>query len=245
MSKKIWIYGIHAVGAALKNPKRTCFQLNVLTQSLKQEVHSTASGIPCNIVDKSFFIKRFGENAVHQGVALELLCLEEPALEDLCDEPLAGQIILALDQVTDPHNVGAIIRSAAAFGARAIITQERHAPEKTSAVLAKTACGGLEHIDWISVTNLSRALEQLKQAGYWVSGLDEGGEPLTPSTAPSRPLVLVLGAEGEGLRRLVKENCDFLVRLPTMPNFGTLNVSNAAAVALYACAAQGEKEKHK
>ncbi len=145
----------------------------------------------------------------------------------------AKSVIVMLDQVTDPHNVGAIIRSCAAFGADGIIMQRRHAPELTG-VLAKTACGGVEHINVAYETNLSRTLENLQTAGYFVYGLDERGERSIGEINTNGKSVIVLGAEGSGLRRLVAEHCDELIKLPTQPPIASLNVSNAAAVALYA-----------
>ena len=171
-------------------------------------------------------------DAVHQGLLLDTSALEEVFLTDVINEADEKACIVVMDQVTDPHNIGAILRSASAFGAVAVVVQKLHAPDMTG-TLAKIASGAAEHVPVVREVNLSRALQQLKEAGFFCIGLDERGEatlaehPLTDRTA------IVLGAEGPGLRRLVSENCDALVRLPTGGAIGSINVSNAAAVALY------------
>jgi 23S rRNA (guanosine2251-2'-O)-methyltransferase len=167
------------------------------------------------------------DGAVHQGVLLEAGPLPEIGVEDLPERGL----VLVLDQVTDPHNVGAILRTAAAFGVDAVITTERHSPA-LGGVLAKAASGGLEHVDVVSVVNLARALEKLGDMGYLRVGLDSDGPQSLAATALSRPLALVLGAEGKGLRRLSRENCDALARIDLPGAVRSLNVSNACAVAL-------------
>jgi 23S rRNA (guanosine2251-2'-O)-methyltransferase len=173
------------------------------------------------------------EGAVHQGVALLADPLEEPSVEELAavGADRETRVVLCLDRITDPHNVGAILRSAAAFGAEAVIMPEHGAPEVTG-VLAKAASGALEHIAFLRVVNLVRAMESLKKAGFWCVGLDETGERSLAELAPSGRVALVLGSEGGGLRRLVRERCDLLARLPTRGAILSLNVSNAAAVAL-------------
>jgi 23S rRNA (guanosine2251-2'-O)-methyltransferase len=173
------------------------------------------------------------EHAVHQGVIIDVAPLPEVSLKDIASKTKSNDVIVVLDQVTDPHNVGAILRSAAAFGAKAIVVQSRHAPDVTG-VLAKTASGALDVIPIIYETNISRTLENLKEFDFWSVGLAEEGEQVIGEIDRTRKLVLVLGAEGEGLRRLVADKCDYLVRLPTEEPIGSLNVSNAAAVALYA-----------
>ena len=175
------------------------------------------------------------KGAVHQGIALDCTPLPEYDAQDLiiAHQGKESSTLLILDQVTDPHNVGAIIRSAAAFGCAGIIQQRKHAPE-LAGVLAKTACGGLEHTKIAHETNLSRAIETLQSAGYFVYGLDERGEQTIGQIKPGGKQVIVLGAEGAGLRRLVAEKCDALIKLPTQPPIASLNVSNAAAIALYA-----------
>ena len=171
---------------------------------------------------------RLGADAVHQGVLLEARPL--PDL-DISDIAVTSGLVLVLDQITDPHNVGAILRTAAAFAVDAVIVTDRHAPE-FSGVLAKTASGGLEHVPLIEVVNLARALDQLGEAGFLRVGLDSEGPASLEDTPLSRPTVLLLGAEGKGLRRLTRERCDVLARLDMPGAIKSLNVSNACAVAL-------------
>ncbi len=237
--KTLWIYGDHAVMHALSNPQRRLVRALSLTPENTQKIKTARPGLACQQVDKRVFLDLFGPQAVHQGICVETLPLPDVALETFCEKE-KPQLLLVLDQVTDPHNVGAIVRSAAAFGVTAIIMQDRHSPDQLP-LLAKTASGALEHVQLISVVNLSRALDYLKEQGYWIAGLDERGDPLGQK-APPFPLVLVLGAEGKGLRPLVKKTCDLHLRLPTSETFSTLNVSNAAAVALYACRAAMPQE---
>ncbi|MCR6633253.1 MAG: 23S rRNA (guanosine(2251)-2'-O)-methyltransferase RlmB [Magnetospirillum sp.] len=172
--------------------------------------------------------------AVHQGVGALCEPLPAPAIEDIARDGAQRDhaVIMVLDQVTDPHNVGAIVRSAAAFGALAVVVPDRHAPEETGA-LAKAASGALERLPLVRVTNVVRALEQLKEAGFWVAGMAGEAPGTLASQKLSGRIALVMGAEGEGLRRLTREHCDFLVKLPMTGAVESLNVSNAAAVALY------------
>jgi 23S rRNA (guanosine2251-2'-O)-methyltransferase len=169
---------------------------------------------------------------VHQGVVLEAAPLHEPSLHDIIAGDNPPDLLIMLDQVTDPHNVGAILRSAAAFGAGAVIMTERNAPGLTG-VLAKAASGATEHVPQIHVVNLARVLDELQEAGYWRVGLAEEGAKELSALDLSGRTVLVLGAEGEGLRQLTRKKCDELAKLPTSGPIGSLNVSNAAAVGLY------------
>jgi len=188
------------------------------------------------IVERRTLEKLLPSGAVHQGLALAAEPLPAADFKSIlatAATPGTPQIVVALDQVTDPHNVGAILRSAAAFGALAVIVPEHGAPSVTGA-LAKAASGALEEVPLLRVANLSRALEKLKDAGFWSLGLDEEAEQTIAALDLPARVALVLGAEGSGLRRLTREHCDFLARLPTRSAMASLNVSNAAAIALYA-----------
>jgi len=187
------------------------------------------------------------DGAVHQGIAVLAAPLEPVPLDDICDlvnrQPLSSDSrarIIVLDQVTDPHNIGAIVRTAAAFEASAVVVQDRHTPPVTG-VLAKAASGGLEHCPIVRVTNLARALETLKRAGVWCIGLDSAAAQSVRDAKVAGPIALVLGAEGEGLRRLTRDNCDALARIPHSGPLASLNVSNAAAIALYEISQPGQK----
>jgi len=243
----IWLFGAHAVLAALANPRRE--HLRFLLTAEAEQRHGArlrpllGSKTPAPERVKRGQIDRvLTTESVHQGLALLVEPLEQPDLVEILalaripsqDSKTAPRpIILVLDQVTDPHNVGAIMRSAAAFGVTAIVTPGRNAAPE-SGTLAKSASGALEIVPYVGVTNLVRALEEMKQAGFWSLGLAGEAERTLADTDPGGPLALVLGAEGPGLRRLTREHCDLIARLPTRPPIDSLNVSNAAAVALYA-----------
>jgi 23S rRNA (guanosine2251-2'-O)-methyltransferase len=236
----VWLFGAHAVKAALTNPRRHLRRL-VLTRNAAREVDSDNIRIQPEIADPKAIDKLLPPGAVHQGFALLADPLPELALEDVCAPAKTGHPVVVLDQVSDPHNVGAILRTAAAFGARALVVQDRHAPPITG-TLAKAASGAVEHVPIVRVTNIARAMEELAELGYWRVGL--AGEAATAlAEAPlDQPVVLALGAEGDGLRRLTRENCDLLARLPTDGPIASLNVSNAAAVALYEVSRQAKKD---
>ncbi len=238
-----WIYGRHAVAAALQNPKRRWRELLVV-EGHEREAEALLSaakavrageGAPLRSLSRSGLAALLSPDAVHQGLALQVEPLPEPSLEELlrASEKGAGKrVVILLDRVQDPQNVGAVLRSAAAFGAAAVVLPAHGAPVAAGA-LAKAASGALEYVPLIRAGNLARALELLKKAGFWVCGLDEGAPELFSASAFSDRIALVFGSEGEGMRRLVREGCDRLARLPTRPGFPTLNVANAAAVALY------------
>ena len=225
------LYGVHSVSAALANPARKVRAL-YLTEGAAERL-AEALGGPGNpeptIVRGEDIDRLLGPDVVHQGAVAEVHALPE---WDLLDIPDDG-VVLVLDQITDPHNVGAILRSAAAFGVSALVLTERHSPE-TTGVLAKTASGGLEHVPIVTVGNLAQALSSLGERGFWRIGLDSDGPVALDAAVATRPLCLVLGAEGKGLRRLTRERCDVLARLDMPGAIRSLNVSNAAAVALYA-----------
>ncbi len=231
----VWLYGQHAVMSAWQNPERRCFRLLLADGSEPLPLDGIKAKRPApQFIPKAEFDQMF-EGAVHQGIAVEVALLPIPSIQDIvrdCAHDASARVVL-LDQVSDPHNVGAILRSAAAFGAKAVILPDRSAPLPVG-VLAKVACGAVDVVPLVPVPNLSRAMELLKESGFWTVGLDERGEKtLADANLKDGKIALVLGAEGDGLRRLTAEKCDFLVRLPTQPPIASLNVSNAAAVALY------------
>jgi 23S rRNA (guanosine2251-2'-O)-methyltransferase len=196
------------------------------------DLPATTANLRVEIVSRRDLDELLPEGAVHQGCAMLAHPAPPPALEDILDTAGADAIVVLLDQVSDPHNVGAVMRSAAVFGASAVIAPARGAPPATG-VLAKAASGALEQVPLLGVANLARAMETLKQHNFWCIGLDGGGDaPLTDAPFEGR-VALVLGAEGQGLRRLTRKNCDVLATIPSAGPFATLNVSNAAAIALY------------
>jgi len=232
------LYGFHAVAEAWGNAERDIKALYVTEQgmaSFETILHRTSFQRPApHIMDKAVLEKTLPRDAVHQGLAVVCDDLPEVDIRDFIirAENTPSRLVM-LDQVTDPHNVGAILRSACVFGFDGMIMQRKHAPE-LNGVLAKTACGAVEHVPVAYETNLSRSIEALQEAGYFVYGLDERGEDLNDIEAFPDKCVLIMGAEGPGLRRLIKENCDQLLRLPTQGPISSLNVSNAAAVSFYA-----------
>ncbi len=241
-----WLYGRHAVAAALANPARRIRRFLAAAEmgdDAKALIVAAGARLPPGpqpeILPRAAFEAMVPAGAVHQGMALAVEPLPELAIEDVIDRvgppPAAGtvtQIVVLLDQVTDPHNIGAVLRSAAAFGALALVLPEHGAPPVTG-TLAKAASGGLEHVPILRVVNLVRAIDRLKSAGFWCVGLDETAErPLAALKLEGR-IALVLGGEGEGMRRLTRERCDLVARLPTAGAIASLNVSNAAAIALY------------
>ena len=225
---KFW--GRHAVEAALDNPNRVIKKISITREALATlEIPDDIAVVICDVADLGRVIPR---DAPHQGMVADVDPLPDIWLGEILDQQ-SDRPLLLLDQVTDPHNVGAILRSAAAFDAAAIITQDRHAPPE-SGVVAKSASGALETVPWIRVVNLSRALDEIAEAGYWRIGLDGDSNDELESAMGTGKLALVMGAEGEGLRQNVAAHCDALARLPMSPRMESLNVSNAAAIALYA-----------
>lgn len=225
-----WLWGWHPVAAALANPARAPAQRLLATADRAREAERAFGPLPLEIVLPAAISQVLPQGAVHQGVALKIPPLDPVSTEEFALVP--GAVLLMLDGVTDPQNVGAILRSAAAFGAQGVILQDRHAPKLTGA-LAKAAAGAVDKIPIARVINLSRTLEALAEAGWRAVGLaGEGGQDLADAM-DGAPVVLVLGSEGEGLRRLVAEHCDVLARIPMPGGFESLNVSAAAAVALY------------
>ncbi len=242
----LWLYGRHTVAAALTNPQRRIrrfLALPEMADDARTLIAASGARLPPGpqpeILMRSAFEALVPAGAIHQGMALAAEPLPELAVEDVIDrvgpppEPgLVSQIILVLDRVTDPHNIGAVLRSAAAFGVLALVVPEHGAPAITG-TLAKAASGALEHVPILRVINLVRALDRLKTAGFWCIGLDEGAERSLAEFKLEGRIALVLGGEGEGMRRLTRERCDLVARLPTSGAIASLNVSNAAAIGLY------------
>jgi 23S rRNA (guanosine2251-2'-O)-methyltransferase len=232
----IWLYGLHAVAAAMQNPQRRLRRLLIT-----EEAEVTLAGmigrpwtVSAESTERARIDQLLGRDAVHQGVALLADPLSSPGLTQVLEQRPGP--VLVLDQVNDPRNIGAILRSAQAFGACCVITQDRNAPDESGA-LAKAASGALERIPLLRAVNISRTLVALKAAGCWVIGMDASGLPLSGKDLAERRVALVMGSEGEGLRRLTRETCDELVGIPMPGSAGTaldsLNVSAAATVALY------------
>jgi 23S rRNA (guanosine2251-2'-O)-methyltransferase len=238
----IWLFGLHAVRDALANPARDCRTLVVTKNAADRlEAEINARGIEPRIADPRRFDAPLDPQSVHQGAALEALPLDWGSVSELCAPRGDAPVVVLLDRVTDPHNVGAILRSAEVFGARAVIAPHRHSAPETGA-LAKSASGALERQPYLRVPNLANAMETLRNMGYALIGLDGAGEATIGDAVAAQsghPLGLVLGAEGPGLRELTRKLCDRLARIPAAGAFGSLNVSNAAAVALYAARGRG------
>ena len=235
-AETVWLFGLHAVRDALLNPARKRLRL-VVTRNAADRLADAiaASGMEPELSDPRKFAAPLDLGSVHQGAALEVRPLDWGALDALCAAGPDARVVL-LDRVSDPHNVGAALRSAEVFGARAVIAPERHAAPETGA-LAKTASGALERQPYLRVRNLADAMLRLQAMGYVLIGLDSAAESDIDealAAMPRGPVGLVLGAEGPGLRERTREVCDMLVRIPAAGAFGSLNVSNAAAVGLYA-----------
>ena len=224
-------WGKHAVSAALDNPNRKVLRAWATREA--SEFMQFPKEVQVTLAEAPDLGRLVPSDAPHQGIVIEVEPLEDAWLDDVLAEAPERAVLLVLDQVTDPHNVGAILRSAAAFGAVGIATQDRHSPPEGGA-LAKAASGALERVPWVRVVNLARALEQIGEAGFWRIGLaGEAEADLKSALGPPR-VALVLGAEGAGMRQNTREHCDALARLPITDSIESLNVSNAAAVALYA-----------
>jgi 23S rRNA (guanosine2251-2'-O)-methyltransferase len=229
-------WGRHAVTAALANPERTVRKVWGTREALAGL--DLPPVIPITYADVADLGRLVPADAPHQGLVAEVEPLEDIWLGDLLDA--AGESrrpLIVLDQVTDPHNVGAILRSAAAFDALGLVTQDRHAPPE-SGVIARAASGALELVPWVRVVNLARALEEIAEAEFWRIGLTGTTQTTLAEAIGGSRVALVLGAEGEGMRQNTETHCDVLARLPISPKMESLNVSNAAAIALYAATAR-------
>ena len=224
-------WGKHAVAAALDNPDRKVLRAWATREAAG--FMQFPKDLPVTLAEAPDLGRLVPSDTPHQGVVIEVEPLDEAWLDDVLGDAPERAVLLVLDQVTDPHNVGAILRTAAAFGAVAIVTQDRHSPPESGA-LAKAAAGAGERVPWVRVVNLARALEQIGEAGFWRIGLaGEAETDLKDALGPPR-VALVLGAEGPGMRQNTREHCDALARLPITDAIESLNVSNATAVALYA-----------
>ena len=230
------LYGVHTVVEALANPARKHVKLYVTKNGLDRLGDAIAqSGLEPEMKMPAELDRLVGSDAVHQGIVLETKPLSQPYLHNI---PREGVVIM-LDQVTDPHNVGAIMRSCAAFNVTALVTTARHSAEMNG-VLFKAASGATEHVPFVKVTNLARAMAELKEYGFRIVGLDSEADQPIEAEAGKAPLALVMGAEGKGLRQLTRESCDAVVRLDLPGAIKSLNVSNAAALALYAITRKAE-----
>jgi len=230
------LWGKHAVAAALDNPDRKLLKAWATREAAA--FMQFPKDVPVTLADVADLARLVPHDAPHQGVVIEVEALEDAWLDGILNAAPERAVLLVLDQVTDPHNVGAMLRSAAAFGAIGIVTQDRHSPPE-SGVVAKAASGALVRVPWVRVVNLARALEEIGEAGFWRIGLTGDAEMDLKEALGSPRIALVLGAEGSGLRPNTREHCDALARLPISSVVESLNVSNAAAVALYAASTHG------
>ena len=227
----LYLFGKHAALAAMDNKMRKIKRILVTKNTQSELASKLAKFKNVSLIEGQKLEQMLPPGSVHQGIVLECEALVQPSLAHWLDLGIVKPVLL-LDQVTDPHNVGAILRSAAAFDVGAVVVMDRNAPGE-SGVMAKTASGAMEVVPLISVVNLVQAIETLKKAGYWIAGLDGAAKQHIADANLDQKTALVVGAEGTGLRRLTGEHCDFLVKLPIAPHMESLNVSNAAAVALY------------
>jgi 23S rRNA (guanosine2251-2'-O)-methyltransferase len=228
-----WLYGLHAVGAALTNPRRKLHRA-VLTARAAEILGDKLTGrVRVEPAEADAIARLLPPGAVHQGAALSCDALPVQDLDEVLAEPKEGRrIVLVLDQLSDPHNVGAILRTAAAFAVTAIVVQDRHAPPQSGA-LAKAASGALEIVPYVEVVNIARVLDKLGDAGFWRIALASDGQESIAQAAAQGDIALVVGSEGDGIRRLVREHCDTSAFIPIDQAVESLNVSNAAAIALY------------
>jgi 23S rRNA (guanosine2251-2'-O)-methyltransferase len=229
-----WLYGLHAVEAALANPRRKLGRAVLTPRATETLGSKLLARVRVETQDPGSIDRLLPPGAVHQGAALEAWPLKSRDLGEILDEPrsLGRKIVLVLDQLSDPHNVGAILRTAAAFGVTAVIVQDRHAPPQSGA-LAKAASGALDQVPYVEVVNIARTLDELAERGFWRIALAGDGDQSLSEAAPQGDVVLVLGSEGAGIRRLVREHCEASAFIPISRDVESLNVSNAAAIALY------------
>jgi 23S rRNA (guanosine2251-2'-O)-methyltransferase len=235
----MWIYGKHAVKAALDNPNREILRLVILDSHRDFLLECGQLSIEAEVVGGAFFSSIFGKNAVHQGCAVFVKKFPEYSVEELLENELDVRPFIFLDQVSDPQNIGSILRSAAVFGARAVVATTNNCPELTPAI-AKAASGAVEIVPLLRVINLVQTINYLKKHGFWCVGLDERAHKKIHEISLGGKFALIIGSEGEGMRRLTRESCDFLARLPYAGSFSTLNAAQAATVSLYEILRQKE-----
>jgi 23S rRNA (guanosine2251-2'-O)-methyltransferase len=228
-----WVYGLHAVQAAIANPRRKLHRAVLTSRAAETIGEKLLAGVRVEPADMDAISRLLPAGAVHQGAALECDPLPAADLDAVLDKPQPGRrLVLVLDQISDPHNVGAILRTAAAFGVSAVIVQDRHAPPQSGA-LAKAASGALETVPYVEVVNIARTLDILGERGFWRIALAGDGAMALSEAIPAGDVALVLGSEGDGIRRLVRERCEAAAFIPIAQAMESLNVSNAAAIALY------------
>jgi len=228
-----WLYGLHAVQAALANPRRKLGRALLTPRATETLGSRLLARVRVETTDPGTIDRLLPPGAVHQGAALEAWPLKSPDLDDMLAQSAEGRrVVLVLDQLSDPHNVGAILRTAAAFGVTAVVVQDRHAPPQSGA-LAKAASGALDLIPYVEVVNIARTLDQLAERGFWRIALAGDGSTSLAEAAPTGDVALVVGSEGAGIRRLVREHCEASAFIPISKTMESLNVSNAAAIALY------------
>ena len=241
---RVWLFGIHSVREALENLNRTKYDLMVTPNAEKKLLDAILkSGMNPRVIDARKFAPPIEQQSVHQGAALEVSPLNWGSVSEICYPESQNKLVLLLDRVTDPHNIGAILRSAEVFGTTAVIAPIRYSAPETGA-LAKSASGSLERQPYLRVPNLARAILSLKQMGYFCIGLD-ASSPIDIENCfdgvPQMPIAIIVGAEGPGLRELTIKNCDIIVKISSITSFGSLNVSNAAALALFLSQSQIKK----
>ena len=228
----LWLYGLHAVRAALANPRRKVLRAVLSERAASELGHRLLAQIRYEIAPPDAFDRLLPKGSVHQGAALNCEPLARRSLEDVLGDSPVRRLVLVLDQISDPHNTGAILRSAAAFFVAAVVVQDRHsAPE--SGALAKAASGALDLVPYVEVVNIARTLDELAERGFFRIGLAGDGDGALRDCVGDSDIALVLGSEGSGIRRLVRERCDRIAYIPISSQMESLNVSNAAAVALY------------
>ncbi len=229
-----WLYGLHSVQAALANPHRKLGRAALTPRAIESLGEKLLKRVKVETMEPGAIDRLLPPGAVHQGAALEAWPLKSRDLDEILAEPgtQTRRVVLVLDQLSDPHNVGAILRTAAAFGVTAVVVQDRHAPPQSGA-LAKAASGALDIIPYVEVVNIARALDELASHGFWRIALAGDGESSLAQAVPTGDVALVLGSEGSGIRRLVREHCEASAFIPISRTMESLNVSNAAAIALY------------